>query len=110
VWNNISKTGERLLHIVWEFHPKPERVEEFEKIYGADGDWATLFRMSPHYRQTILTRDLNVPSRYLLTDIWDDRASFNDFKRNFQQEYDQLDKMCESLTLQEIRIGEFETL
>jgi quinol monooxygenase YgiN len=94
-----------VLHIVWEFHPKPDRIEEFEKIYGADGDWATLFRKSPHYSQTILTRDLNVPGRYLLTDIWDDRSSFTDFK-----EYDRLDKMCESLTLKEIRIGEFETL
>ncbi len=98
------------MHIVWEFHPKPERVEEFEKIYGADGDWAALFRKSPQYRQTILTRDLNVPGRYLLTDIWDDRDSFTGFKKNFREEYDRLDRACEALTFQEIRIGEFESL
>jgi heme-degrading monooxygenase HmoA len=98
------------LHIVWEFHPKPERIKEFETVYGAEGDWAALFRKSPHYRETILTRDLNAPGRYLLTDIWDDRASFSEFKSNFRQEYDRLDKKCESLTLQETRIGEFETL
>jgi len=110
VCNNISRIGEHLLHIVWEFHPKPERVEEFEKIYGPDGDWATLFRKSPHYHRTILTRDLNFAGRYLLTDIWDDHASFNEFKNTFREEYDRLDSMCESLILQEIRIGEFETL
>jgi quinol monooxygenase YgiN len=99
-----------LLHIVWEFHPKPERVEDFERVYGPDGVWATLFRKSPHYHQTILTRDLNVPGRYLLTDIWDDQTSFSDFKKNFHEEYESLDRECEALTIKEIRIGEFEQI
>jgi len=54
--------------------------------------------------------DLEVPSRYLLTDIWDDRASFDEFKKKFHEEYNRLDRECEALTLQEIRIGEFEKL
>jgi hypothetical protein len=99
-----------LLHIVWEFHPKPERVADFERVYGTTGDWASLFRKSPHYHQTILARDLEVTGRYLLTDIWDDRASFDDFKKKFHEEYDRLDRECEALTLKEIQIGEFEVL
>jgi quinol monooxygenase YgiN len=99
-----------LLHIVWEFHPKPERIAEFERTYGSAGDWAALFRKSPHYHQTILTRDLEVPGRYLLTDIWEDHAGFDDFKKNFREEYDRLDRECEALTVKETRIGEFEVL
>jgi heme-degrading monooxygenase HmoA len=99
-----------LLHIVWEFHPNPEHTADFERVYGSAGDWAALFGKSPHYRQTILTRDLEVPGRYVLTDIWENRASFDDFKKNFQEEYDRLDRECETLTLKEIRIGEFEVL
>jgi hypothetical protein len=99
-----------LLHIVWEFHPKLERYADFERVYGSAGDWAALFSKSPHYHQTILTRDLEAPGRYLLTDIWEDRASFDEFKDKFREEYDRLDRECEALTLKEIRIGEFETL
>jgi quinol monooxygenase YgiN len=99
-----------LLNIVWEFHVKPERIAEFERRYGADGDWAALFRRSPHYHQTVLTRDLSTQGRYLLTDVWDDYASFESFKAKFREEYDQLDKQCEELTVSESRIGNFEKI
>ena len=99
-----------MLNIVWEFKVKPERTTEFERRYGADGDWAVLFRKSPQYRQTVLTRDLTTPGRYLLTDIWDDYASFENFRTEFRDEYDRLDTDCEKLTARETRIGNFETI
>lgn len=99
-----------MLHIVWEFVAKPEHVAEFEQIYGSDGEWSRLFRKSSHYRETILTRDLDSPGRYLLTDIWDDRASFQAFKRDFREDYERLDRQCEALTEEETRIGEFEKI
>jgi hypothetical protein len=98
-----------LLDIVWEFHVKPGRIAEFERRYGADGDWALLFRKSPHYHLTVLTRDLTTSGRYLLTDKWDDYASFTNFKNEFRADYDQLDKECEALTVNETHIGNFET-
>jgi heme-degrading monooxygenase HmoA len=99
-----------LLNIVWEFEVKPERIVEFERRYGADGDWAILFRKSPHYQKTVLTRDLTTRGRYLLTDVWDDYASFENFKAEFRGEYDGLDKQCEDLTITETRVGNFETI
>ena len=30
--------------VLWEFEVKPGREERFERVYGADGEWAQLFR------------------------------------------------------------------
>ena len=99
-----------MLHVVWEFHVKPERQKDFEMHYGAHGHWAMLFRKSPFYDRTVLARDPKVPTRYLLTDIWADLAAIETFKRDFRAEYDALDKHCEKFTTKEQLIGYFEQL
>ncbi len=99
-----------MLHVVWEFHIKSERQKDFERHYGSHGTWAMLFRKSPFYDRTILTRDAIMPTRYLLTDVWSDLASFQSFKKNFRKAYDDLDKQCEQLTVKEHCIGCFEEI
>jgi len=32
-----------MIAILWKYRVKPEHAEEFERVYGADGDWARLF-------------------------------------------------------------------
>src|SRR5438128_988792 len=99
-----------LLYIFWEFHAKPEKTAEFERRYGSNGDWAKLFGNSPLYKGTTLGKDLETPGRYLVTDIWENAAAFQQFKNDCRDEYDQLDKLCEELTLKEVRIGNFEPI
>jgi heme-degrading monooxygenase HmoA len=99
-----------LLYIFWEFHAKPEKVAEFERAYGSEGDWARLFRKSLGYKWTTLGRDLETPGRYLVTDVWEDAAAFQSFKANHKADYEELDRNCEQLTLKETRIGNFEPL
>ena len=69
-----------------------------------------LFRKSPFYDRTVLTRDPKAPTRYLPTDIWADLASFEAFKRDFREAYEALDKECEQFTTKEQLIGYFEQL
>lgn len=99
-----------LLHVVWEFEVRTDCREQFERCYGPYGDWAMLFRKSPFYDRTILTRDPKAPSRYLLTDIWIDLGSYESFKRNFKDAYEALDKACEQFTVKEQLIGCFEQI
>jgi heme-degrading monooxygenase HmoA len=99
-----------LLYIFWEFQARPEKITEFERAYGSNGDWAKLFGNSPHYKGTTLGKDLEIPGRYLVTDIWENDAAFQQFKNDNRNEYDQLDKLCEELTVREVRIGNFEPL
>jgi quinol monooxygenase YgiN len=99
-----------MLHIVWEFYARPERQAEFEAHYGSNGSWAQLFRNSPDYQQTVLGRDRKDPARYIVIDIWKDMTAFDAFKANFKNEYSELDRRCEELTVVETCVGYFDTL
>jgi len=43
-----------------------------------------------------------------VTDIWENAASFTAFKKDFREAYEQLDKVCAELTLEEKHLGDFE--
>jgi quinol monooxygenase YgiN len=99
-----------VIYIVWRFTAKPTRVAEFERHYGSGGSWAQLFRRSPGFLGTTLLRDSAVPNRYLLWDCWDDVGGFEQFKRDHGADYSALDKQCEELTEEEVRLGVFDPL
>ena len=44
---------------VWAYRVLPERVDEFRRLYGPDGEWVRLFRQSRGYLSTNLYRDRN---------------------------------------------------
>jgi heme-degrading monooxygenase HmoA len=97
-----------VVHIVWEFQVKPDKIEEFERNYASYGTWAELFRRSPKYGGTVLTQDQADGTRYLLTDLWESTDAFAEFKRVHDAEYQALDKRCEELTIRETKLGTFE--
>jgi quinol monooxygenase YgiN len=93
--------------IVWEFRVATENREEFERIYGSEGEWAKLFRRSEQFGGTALLRDPAVAGRYLTIDSWSDSEAFDSFKTEFAADYKALDLRCESLTEYEMKIGGF---
>jgi len=93
--------------IVWEFIIRAECANEFEAIYGPQGDWARLFAKTEGYRQTQLLRDTNHPLRYVTLDFWTSREAHDRFRREHEQEYMALDERCERLTVKENKVGEF---
>jgi heme-degrading monooxygenase HmoA len=99
-----------VIEIVWLFEARPERRAEFIRVYGPDGAWAELFRRHPGYSETLLLADSDTPDRYLVVDRWQDRTSFEAFKREHRADYEALDLRCEALTIEEQRIGEFRVL
>ena len=99
-----------MIYIVWRFTAKPARVADFERHYGSEGTWAQLFRRSPEYQGTTLLRDSVTKNKYLLWDCWDSLASFEKFKKDHGAHYAAVDKQCEQLTEEELKIGVFESL
>jgi len=93
---------------VWEFEARPGKETEFEKAYGADGDWAMLFSNSPDYRGTDLLKSITTRT-YLTIDRWTSAVAFADFKQQWQAEYKTLDQLMESLTQSERVIGQYES-
>ena len=59
-----------MIAVMWQFEVKKGREEEFEKLYGADGDWTALNRRTRSYLGSSFLRDQNRSSRYLLIEYW----------------------------------------
>jgi ribosomal-protein-alanine acetyltransferase len=98
------------LVIVWEFRVRSGKRRLFEKIYGPEGEWAKLFRRDEAYIRTELIRDAKTPARYLTLDFWSSRKAYQKFKIENRKEYATIDKKCESLTVSEKCLGEFDSL
>lgn len=96
--------------IVWEFHVPEKQQEAFERAYGARGDWTRLFAMGEGYAGTELLRDRADPSRYVTIDRWRSQDDFDRFMARFHEPYEVLDRECEELTVDEIKIGAFDRL
>jgi heme-degrading monooxygenase HmoA len=87
-----------------------DKLAEFERRYGSHGDWAALFRRASGFRETTLGRSVGAKGHYLVTDAWDKAESFTLFKKDFHDAYEELDKLCETLTIEEKHVGNFEVI
>jgi uncharacterized protein len=95
---------------VWEFRVASGCEDEFERIYGAQGEWAQLFGKGTGYLGTELHQDFEAKGRYITIDHWTSKAACEAFRLKFKAEFDELDEHCESLTEDERLIGEFTCL
>lgn len=96
-----------MLAVVWEFRVRDGCTEEFERLYGPDGEWSKLFREGEGWRGTELWRDESLPRRYITLDRWESAEAYRQFKRDFRQAYEALDARCQALSESEKKIGEF---
>lgn len=91
--------------IVWEFLPRPDRVEEFERAYGPDGDWARLFSTAEGYLGTTLLPPEEPGGWYRTEDRWASRDAHMRFLHAHAAAYAELDRRCEALTAGERLVG-----
>lgn len=59
-----------MIAVMWQFDVKPGREDEFEKVYGVDGEWTRLNRQARSYLGSSFLRDQNQPSRYVVIEYW----------------------------------------
>lgn len=94
---------------IWQFDVAEGKEREFEEAYGPKGPWVELFQTDDSYRGTVLLKDLQTPGRYSTIDRWENRESYRSFKERNLEAFNALDTTCESLTVNEILIGEYES-
>ena len=97
-----------MLVVVWEYHAKPERVEEFESFYRPDGPWGLLFRESPAFVSTTLMKDLKNPRRFCIADRWTSETVYEEFKRERAATWRELSERGARLYERETEIGRFD--
>jgi heme-degrading monooxygenase HmoA len=85
-------------------------AEAFERAYGADGDWEQFFRRGVGFVGTELLHDVEIPTRYLVIDRWENAEAYNAFATEHRDEY--MSRVDETRFLydQELPFGTFENV
>jgi heme-degrading monooxygenase HmoA len=86
---------------VWEYDVPEESRTDFERTYGAEGDWAQLFSSSGGFRGTQLFVSLDDPGRYLTVDRFTDEDAWLEFLAEHSDAYRRLDASTAALTTEE---------
>ncbi|TMJ16457.1 MAG: hypothetical protein E6G94_04065 [Alphaproteobacteria bacterium] len=94
--------------ILWTYAVKADERGRFERTYGPDGEWARLFARAEGYLGTELYLDAD--GSYLTIDRWESQARFAAFLTAHRADYDALDSETEGLTVEERRIGAWESV
>jgi heme-degrading monooxygenase HmoA len=84
--------------------------EEFERAYGANGDWAQFFRQGAGSVGTELLRDVEEHDRYLVIDRWESAEAYNAFLAANGDEYLRRSDEARFFYLHELRMGTFENI
>ena len=83
---------------IWEYEVPAGAVDRFVAAYGADGDWARLFRRADGHVGTGLFRGAEDGGRFLTVDRWRDEPAWTAFLGTWEQEYRALDAALAPLT------------
>ena len=95
---------------IWEYKITSEKKDEFENLYGNHGEWVKLFQKFSGFIKTELHRDINNPDKYVTIDHWESKEAYNQFKKLSKEDFLEIDKIGEGLTVEEKHIGEFLTI
>jgi hypothetical protein len=93
---------------VWEYDVAEHAATDFERVYGAEGDWARLFSSSDGFEGTGLFVSVSNSGRYLTVDRFRDQASWRRFQAEHREAYLALDAESASLTIAERELGQAE--
>lgn len=95
---------------MWEYLVYKHHLEEFKKTYGPGGEWVRLFRKADGYVTTHLHQDRSKPERFITVDFWKSKSDFDNFKKQFSREFEEIDRRCEQFTIEETLLGYFDFL
>jgi hypothetical protein len=90
-----------VIAVVWQLQVKTGRQQDFEKFYGADGEWSTWARRSRSFLGSSFLRDESSGTSYLLIEYWSEmvvyerhrQTSLNDIRTLEQRRGD----LCETI-------------
>lgn len=99
-----------MVAVVWQFETFPDRSEDFERLYGADGDWTRLSRRSRSFLGSSFLKDLAAPARYLLVEYWSEMVVYEKHLSDFDDEVKALEEQRERFLLRAEPLGVFTAL
>ena len=74
-----------MVAVVWQLTIHEDTTEQFERFYGADGEWTQLSRKSRSFLGSSFLRDLAMPTRYLLVEYWSEMLVYEKHIADFDR-------------------------
>ena len=99
-----------MVAVVWQFTVADGTSEEFERFYGADGDWTKLSRRSRSFLGSSFLKDLAAPKRYLLVEYWSEMLVYEKHVADFEDEIKALDARRHQFAANVESLGVFSAL
>jgi hypothetical protein len=96
--------------VVWQFETVADRSEDFERFYGADGEWTKLSRRSRSFLGSSFLKDLASPSRYLLVEYWSEMLVYEKHLADFESEMQGLEERRQEFLVRVEPVGVFTAL
>ena len=81
-----------MVAIVWQIDIHPDRGPQFERFYGADGDWTRLSRRSRSYLGSSFLKDIAREDRYLLIEYWSEMLVYERHLADFSDDVQALEE------------------
>ena len=99
-----------MVAVVWNFETRPDQAEEFERFYGADGEWTQMSRRSRSFLGSSFLKDLGRPDRYLLVEYWSEMLVYEKHLADFDDEMNGLESERDRFVVRMEPIGVFTAL
>ena len=95
---------------MWQFDVRDGRKADFERFYGADGDWTALNRHSRSYLGSSFLHDQNQPARYIVIEYWSEALVYEEHKTFHVQRMQDLEVHRNELVTSAEPLGVFTAL
>jgi hypothetical protein len=88
-----------VIAVVWQFDVRAGKNDEFEALYGADGDWTKLSRRSRSFL-----------ARYLVVEYWSEMVIYERHHADFGDEVQMLERRRDQIVESAVPLGLFNAL
>jgi quinol monooxygenase YgiN len=99
-----------LVAVIWQFETVRDKSDEFEKFYGADGEWTKLSRRSRSFLGSSFLKDLATPERYVLVEYWSEMLVYEKHLADFEAQVKALEKQREEFLVRIEPVGVYTAL
>ena len=74
-----------MIAIMWQFDVRNGHETEFEQMYGVEGEWTAMNRLTRSYLGSSFLRDQNRSSRYIVIEYWSEMLVY-DHHRSYRSD------------------------
>ncbi len=99
-----------MIAVVWQFDVKEGWQLDFERFFGADGEWTAVGRRSRSFLGSSFLRDQVQPTRYLMIEYWSEMVVYERHLQDFTDEIAGLEQRRDALLERSQTLGVFSAL